>query len=134
MSKGLFAGAIGESGSIMGALPPVPLADGEAQGAKFGAAVGAPTIAELRAMPADKLLEAAGKQGMPRFSPTIDGYFLPEAPAAIFAAGKQSHVPLLAGWNHDEGGYEGIFEKNAPTAKENEVERRMIRILGDGGP
>src|SRR6266566_7898000 len=80
LSKDLIAGAIGESGSILGALSAVPSADGEAQGVKFAAAVGAASIAELRAMPADKLLEAAGKQSMPRFSPTIDGYFFPESP------------------------------------------------------
>jgi para-nitrobenzyl esterase len=34
----------------------------------------------------------------------------------IFASGQQSHVPLLAGWNRDEGGYGSIFEKDAPTA------------------
>jgi para-nitrobenzyl esterase len=32
-----------------------------------------------------------------RFGPVVDGYFLPESPAAIFAAGKQNDVPMLAG-------------------------------------
>ena len=40
--------------------------------------------------------------GKPRFGPDIDGYFLPESIAAIYAAGKQAHVPLMAGWNQDE--------------------------------
>src|SRR5215475_3912844 len=35
MSKGLFARAIGESGSLMGALTPVPLAEAEQTGVKF---------------------------------------------------------------------------------------------------
>ncbi|WP_255424368.1 carboxylesterase family protein [Acidipila sp. EB88] len=34
----------------------------------------------------------------------MDGLFLPQAPSAIFAAGKQNDVPMMAGWNHDEGG------------------------------
>jgi para-nitrobenzyl esterase len=34
---------------------------------------------------------------------------------AIFAAGQQSHVALLAGWNADEGSYKSIFETDAPS-------------------
>ena len=102
LSKGLIAGAIGESGSIMGALSAAPLAEVEQQGQKFAASAGATTLEALRAIPADKLLEAASKPGAGRFSPTIDGYFLPEAPAAIFEAGKQARVPLLVGWNSEE--------------------------------
>ena len=38
-----------------------------------------------------------------RFRPDVDGYFLPESIPAIYAEGKQAHIPLLAGWNRDEG-------------------------------
>lgn len=109
LSKDLIAGAIGESGSILGTLPPVSLQKGEEQGTKFAAAVSAPDIAALRAMPADKLLEAAGQPGAGRFSPTIDGWFFPESPLALFAAGKQAHVPLLAGWNSEEQGARAVL-------------------------
>ena len=102
LSKDLIAGAIGESGSILAALAPVPLAKGEEDGVKFASTLGASTIAALRALTTAQIFDAAGKQGTPRFSPTIDGYFFPESPAAIFAAGKQAHVPLLAGWNSEE--------------------------------
>jgi len=51
----------------------------------------------------------------PSFRTNIDGYFLPESVEAIFAAGKQSHVPLLAGWNADEDEYQSIFEKEEPS-------------------
>ena len=37
------------------------------------------------------------------FRPIIDGWFLPRSPAEIFAAGEHSDVPLMAGWNKDEG-------------------------------
>ena len=59
------------------------------------------TLAELRALPAQKLLDIFGKAGPDAFDfgPDIDGYFLPESSRAIFAAGKQNDVPLLAGWN-----------------------------------
>jgi para-nitrobenzyl esterase len=47
----------------------------------------------------------------------VDGYFLPESPFAIYAAGKQLYVPLLAGWNADEGSAQDIFgDKDATLA------------------
>jgi para-nitrobenzyl esterase len=110
LSKDLIAGAIGESGSVLGTLPPGPLAKAEEEGAKFS-----PDLAALRAMPADKLLELAGKRGGPRFSSVIDGYFFPEAPAAIFQAGKQAHVPLLAGWNSEEMNGRSVLGREDPT-------------------
>ena len=56
--------------------------------------------AELRAAPADAILAAAPGLG---FRPIVDGWFLPRSPAEIFVAGEQSDVPLMAGWNKDEG-------------------------------
>jgi len=94
-----------------------PLPQSEATDAKFAESIGAHSLADLRATPAAKLLDAAVKQKDEIwFAPNIDGYFLPQSVREIFGSGKQSHVPLLAGWNRDEGGYRGIFEKNDPTA------------------
>jgi para-nitrobenzyl esterase len=115
LSRDLIAGAIGESGSILGALAPVPRAEAEAAGVKFAGAVGAKSLAELRAMPAQQLLDASGKPGVGRFSTTIDGYFFVEPPMATFAAGKQAHVPLLAGWNSMEQGARSVLGKEPPT-------------------
>jgi len=46
----------------------------------------------------------------------VDGYFLPKPVAEIFRAGEQSDVPLLAGWNHDEGSFAVAFAKPPLTA------------------
>jgi len=62
--------------------------------------VGARSLAELRETPADAILAAAPGLGA---MPIVDGHFLPKSPAEIFAAGEQSDVPLMAGWNKDEG-------------------------------
>ena len=62
--------------------------------------VGAGTLAQLRAAPAVAILAAAPGLG---FRPIVDGHVLPHPPAAIFAAGAQNDVPLMAGWNKDEG-------------------------------
>jgi para-nitrobenzyl esterase len=131
LSKDLIAGAIGESGSILGALSAGPLAAAEEQGAKFLAATGAADIAALRAMPADQLLAAAGKQGT-RFSLVVDGYFFPEPPPAIFKAGKQARVPLLAGWNSEEMNARMVLQREEPT-KDNFV-KAVERLYAADAP
>lgn len=114
-SRELIAGAIGESGAFFGpTLAAKSLAEGEEQGVKFASAESG-DLAALRAMPADKLLAAASAKGGAGFNPIIDGYFFPELPAEIFASGKQSHVPLLAGWNSDEMPYMVLMSKDKPT-------------------
>jgi para-nitrobenzyl esterase len=116
LSKDLIAGAIGESGAaITPTTPPVPLEESERTGMAFATAAGAASLAALRAMPASDLLEAAAKPGAPRFSLTIDGYFLAKAPADVLAAGEQAHVPLLAGWNSQESGARGVLGAGEPT-------------------
>jgi para-nitrobenzyl esterase len=117
LAQGLFQRAIGESGAFFGAVLNLkPLAQSEEADAKFAESIGAHSLADLRALPAAELLAAAAKQNGIRFAPNIDGYFLPRSVREIYADGKQSHVPLLAGWNHDESGYGGIFGKDQPTA------------------
>src|ERR1051326_6332413 len=116
LSKDLIAGAIGESGAITGALPAVPLSKAEADGSKFVASLGVESLAALRAMPAQQILEPAYKRGVVgRFPITIDGYFLPADPATIYASGKQARVPLLAGWNSEEAGWRAFLGSDEPT-------------------
>ena len=78
LSKELMAGAIGESGAMISSLPPQPLADAEQNGAKFGAAAGANSLAALRAMTAEQIQEAVSKAQGFRFGTALDGYFLPK--------------------------------------------------------
>jgi para-nitrobenzyl esterase len=115
LSRGLIAGAIGESGAAINpTFEPVPLADAEKAGVAFAAAAKADSLAALRAMPADAVLAV---QGAPRFPIAIDGYFLPKSVADIFKAGEQAHVPLLAGWNSQESGAAAVLGRGAePTA------------------
>lgn len=122
LAKGLFQKAIGESGAAFynRGLSFAPLAEREERDAKLASdKLGVKTLAELRAVPAQKLLDAFAPPASPGFDfgPDIDGYFLPEPLPAIFAAGKQSDVPLLAGWNHDEGSDEIAFNPHKPTAE-----------------
>jgi para-nitrobenzyl esterase len=129
LSKGLISAAIGESGSILGTLSAAPLAKAEAAGVEFGKAAGANTLAELRAIPAEKLLADAAKFNPFRFPIAIDGYFFPEDPFAIYAANKQAQVPLLAGWNNEESNFRGLLGGAKPT-KEN-FEAAVKKIYGE---
>ncbi|RDC65017.1 carboxylesterase/lipase family protein [Adhaeribacter pallidiroseus] len=116
VSKNLFAQAIGESGALVNSsLDPVPLTEAEQIGVNFATEVGAKSLSDLRQMPAQKLLDAAGKRGIPGFPATLDHYFFPKSPAAIFAAGEQAKVPLLAGWNSEEMTYMFLLGKEQPT-------------------
>ena len=103
LSRNLIAGAIGESGAgIPPTLAPVPLAQGEQNGAKFAQSVGARSIAELRALSSQEILDASVKHGIWSFGSVIDGHFLPRPTVEIYAAGEQARVPLLVGWNSEE--------------------------------
>ena len=118
LAKNTIAGAIGESGSILGALPAVPLKEGESTGEAFAQSIGARSLADLRSVSADSLLSASAKFGLFRFPRTLDGYFFPKDPVQIFANGEQSKVPLLVGWNNEEMNFRALMGAERPT-KEN---------------
>ncbi|MGH9582279.1 MAG: carboxylesterase/lipase family protein [Bryobacteraceae bacterium] len=111
LARGLFERAIGESGAMLSVpgRPEQTLQKAEAVAQKFGASIGANSLAALRAVPAQALLDDVLKDRKNGFGfwPDIDGYFLPESATSIYHAGKQNHVALLAGWNQNEGGIGG---------------------------
>ncbi len=129
LSKNLIAGAIGESGGITGTLPAVSLSQAEQAGTKFAAELGAGSLAALRAMDTQHIFEPATKGGFAsvgRFPIAIDGYFLTEDPATTYAAGRQSHVPLLIGWNSEEMTWRALLRGQEPTKENYEKEVRAI--------
>jgi para-nitrobenzyl esterase len=104
LARGLFQKAIGESG---GAFPGRPTdSDPVAVRAKADESwiksIGARSINDLRAMTFDQLVDAAARK-QDGFRPVVDGRLLTKSVAATYAAAEQAHVPLLAGWNADEG-------------------------------
>lgn len=115
-AKGLFAKAIGESGAAFasGPLDFQTVDVREKKDDEFVAGLGVKSLAELRALPTDKILEAAKKPGA-GFWPDIDGSLLTESVSETFAKGHQAHVPLLAGWNRDEGSF---FAMRGMTAEQ----------------
>lgn len=117
LSKNLIAGAIGESGSLLGLTSTTPLAEAEKLGVRFADSVGAKFLAELRAMPAEQMIRATAKPGNSNFPVTVDGYFFPKSPLQIFAEGSQAHVPLLVGWNSEENNYRSIVGRDKTTVE-----------------
>jgi para-nitrobenzyl esterase len=106
MARGLFQKAIGESGGAFSDV--LPYSSLEAREKADGAwvdSLGIKSLEELRALPTDKVLEAAKKKTPGGFPPVIDGKFLTEPVPDTYSAGKQAHVPLIAGWNRDEGSF-----------------------------
>jgi para-nitrobenzyl esterase len=136
LSKDLFQRAIGESGAFFpsqpgGSLHLKPLAETEQVGVKFAASMGATSLAQLRAMPANDLLQAAAKMNRGFvFKPNIDGYFLTTDLRPIYEKGAQSHVPLLAGWNANELDISVRLAPEEPTAK-SFTEQAQARFAGD---
>jgi len=127
-AQGLFHKVIGESGAAFSTVIQMDtVAKRGTQDQAFASSLGADNLAALRALPAEKALEAAQKLGVVRFSPVVDGKFLPENVAALYAAGKQAHVPAIIGWTHDERA--GTLSKDMTAAgwkawaKEHQGER-----------
>jgi len=123
LAQGLFQRAIGESGGAFSAILPFASRDAreKADVEAVNKTLGVTKLADLRALSADKILVAATPRqdtNPVRFAPDIDGYFLPESVSAIYAAGKQAHVPLIAGWNADEG---GVPQKTMTVAEYKEM-------------
>ena len=99
-AKGLFVRAIAESGSGMG-LVVADHATADAAGAKFAAAGGVTTLAQLRGLTPDQLLAAAKAAGGMNFGPSVDGLVF--ADAATADDGNSSDVPVLTGMTANEG-------------------------------
>lgn len=103
LSKGLIAGAIGESGAgINPTLAPVSLAEAEKTGLEFAQKAGFRSIKDLRALSTREIYEIYNESKRFGFPVVIDNYVLPNKLPAIFEARQQAQVPLLLGWNSAE--------------------------------
>lgn len=131
LAKGLFEGAISESGGSFG--PPRRagqpgenmrlLADAERDGVALARDAGASSIDELRKMPAEKIMAAQRTRGLAW--PIIDGWVIPADQYTMYEQ-KQFNVDLLLGSNSQElqrpffpmsGGLrEAISEQYGPLA------------------
>ena len=110
-SQGLFHRAVVQSGAC--SLAGGTQASAELQGGDLAAAVGCadpPKALEcLRGKPPEELLLALPEKpgeigpGGAAWVPIVDGYNMPEQPAALLASGSFTKVPTILGTNADEG-------------------------------
>jgi para-nitrobenzyl esterase len=122
LAKGLFRQGIAQSHSRHPGDPDLrflsvshrKLADAEQAGSAYAAAHGATSLAQLRSMPWQKLIEGSnvidesvdtGTQAKPPlFRPVIDGWVLPRNYSQTLKARSQNKVLIVTGNNRDETG------------------------------
>jgi len=108
LAKGLFHGAISQSGGSFGPARPTTfpgenmktLKQAEIEGEAFAQKAGVTSITELRKIDAEKLPSG---WGMGSAWPIVDGYVIPDDQYKLYEAGKYNDVPVLIGYNSDEG-------------------------------
>lgn len=121
LAAGLFTRVIGMSGAAAGGPSAnAPLAEAEQEGLKLQSVLKAHSLAELRAMPADRIVVPRSPDA-PRIGPSQDGYVLPASVEQIFASGGERDVPALLGFTHDEsfgglGPVKGLADYQAKAA------------------
>ena len=135
-ARGLFHQAIAQSPSDSGRWlhldqPVLTLQSALDAGTEFAtAAVGATEgqLARLRAIDPDELSDLYREHIEPsrHFYPAADGEVLPMTPMSAFLAGEQAPVPLIIGYNADEGTLLAAFSNPAggefnPQADDSQI-------------
>ncbi len=108
LTKGLIHGAISQSGGSFGPIRPTTypgenmktLELAEQAGIAYAEQAGATSVAELRKLAADQLPMGMGMGGA---WPIVDGYVIPDDQFKLYEAGKYNDIPVLIGYNSDEG-------------------------------
>jgi len=122
LAKGLFQGAISESGGNFGpekhgnenegGANMISLATAEKNGTAVLAKLGVPSIAEARKKSAEEVMKNSDT-GLGGAWPIFDGYVLLGDQYKLYEAGKYNDTPVLIGTNADEG---ALFVPTASSA------------------
>ena len=135
LCQGLFAQAMGSSGSVMGFKKVLTLKEAEQKGVEMAQKIAAQMVGKtdktkgkaskkkapkadidmLRNLPAEELLKLASVKSLPTYN--IDGYFFVEQPEETFAKGNQTKVPLLVGGNNQEMTPLAVLMGKQPTVE-----------------
>ena len=106
LSRGLVAGAVGQSGAVVPPLAvPLPQSVADRRGAHWAERHGYFTLEALRALPSPELLAIASGEQATEFPPVRDGHFLTESLPEAYRAGRAADVPLLVGWTSTEASW-----------------------------
>ncbi|MBQ9884833.1 MAG: carboxylesterase family protein [Bacteroidaceae bacterium] len=127
LSKGNLAGVMGSSGAEVLPYGAVTQADADASGKQLLESKGVMSVAEARALSADSLQALFPPSGMANV--VLDGYFMKESVDDVFKKGEQAQVPLLVGWNSQEGTPMSVLRNQAPTLEN--YKKAMSATFGD---
>lgn len=104
LAKGLFHGAIAQSGGILSRFVSI-MGDAEKAGNDYMSKLKATSIAELRKKTPEELLAAGQSFGM-----VADGYVLPDNVFEAFSKGQFNDVDMMSGWVTGDGSLMGSQE------------------------
>ncbi|RQW81707.1 MAG: carboxylesterase family protein, partial [Geobacter sp.] len=135
LAKGLFHGAISQSGGSFGPSRPTTypgenmklLSIAERDGQAYVESARDSSIAELRKIPADKLPKGSFGKGMAW--PIIDGYVIPDDQYKLYETGMFNDLPILVGYNSDEGA--SFSSSKTPEDYINSVKTRYGMFADD---
>ncbi|HEX8601823.1 MAG TPA: carboxylesterase family protein [Pseudoduganella sp.] len=120
LAKGLFHRAVLESlASFPAGADTATLATAEVAGTALAANLGAPDIAALRALLPQQIMAGTGSV----VGVIVDGYALPDQLDKLYARGAFHDVPLLTGWNADEGTPYPLFATTLATYRSTAAQR-----------
>ena len=127
LAKGLFWGAISESGGSFGPVGDtrqdgiISLKGAEKSGIEFMKQTGAKSIDELRKMDPQEWFK--GPTARFSFWPNADGYIIPDDQYKLYEAGKFNDVNVIIGTNSDEG---AMFARSSePDVYKKGIEQRF---------
>lgn len=132
LSRGLFAQAIGSSGSVIADKRVKSLAEAEKAGVDMMRRMGYKNVKEMRKVPAEVLMKQANVRNVPVYN--IDNHFLTEQPLATYAAGRQMRVPLLVGGNSLEmspAAYFGYITMSGREITMEDIAKTASGMFGD---
>lgn len=132
LSRGLFAQAIGSSGSVIADKRVNGLAEAEKAGVDMMRRMGYKNVKEMRRVPAEVLMKQANVRNVPVYN--IDNHFLTEQPLATYAAGRQMRVPLLVGGNSLEmspAAYFGYITMSGREITMEDIAKTASGMFGD---
>ncbi len=162
LARGLYRRVIAMSGGNFGPAGSTQgvalLADAEQAGVRFATHLGAHSLAELRAVPAQRIVDAPidlwrSVPGTASTAGIVDGYVVPADPFSLYTAGEAAPVDLLVGYTSAEGAnwasepvtaaafrqrlatdfgpFAGRFLKLYPASSDAEATRSNQRLEGE---
>lgn len=138
-SEGLFHKAIGQSGAYLYSMPHLTKAVGgmvsaEQAGQAFASAVAGDSVAALRDLPASELQAKAEAMHVlyTGHLAIVDDYLFDKPVRETFAEGAQLKVPVMVGFNADEGsGLSDFFVVSPVPDSSASYEAQVVERFGD---